>query len=143
MGISFDTDRATSTSEKMNPSQVPTRPKTYNPELEKDAMEWIKIFVPEFEIPSGMDAVHQALKDGVVLCKVMEALNDGEKVSFDESDSSFKHMENIGKFLDAAEKYGVNEVHLFQTIDLFEKLNMAGVISGLYALGRKAGSKGK
>lgn len=106
-------------------------------------MEWIKIFVPEFEIPSGMDAVHQALKDGVVLCKLMEALNDGKKVGFYESDLSFKHLENIGKFLDEAEKYGVDAVNLFQTIDLFEKLNMAGVISGLYALGRKAGSKGK
>ena len=54
-----------------------------------------------------------------------------------------KQMENIGKFLDAADKYGVKKNDKFLTVDLYEAQNMAAaVINGLYALGRKAKSTG-
>jgi len=36
-------------------------------------------------------------------------------------------MENIGKFLDACEKFGVVKGDLFQTVDLYENQNMAQV----------------
>ena len=52
-------------------------------------------------------------------------------------------MENIGKFLDAANAYGLAKNDTFQTVDLYEAQNMAAVINGLQALARKAQSKGK
>lgn len=36
-------------------------------------------------------------------------------------------MENIGKFLDACETYGVNKLDLFQTVSLYEATNMPQV----------------
>ena len=50
---------------------------------------------------------------------------------------AFKQMENIGLFLAAAEKYGVSKTDLFQTVDLFEKTNMASVLTTLHSLGRR------
>lgn len=32
----------------------------------------------------------------------------------------FKQMENISQFLTAAEKYGIKQSDMFQTVDLFE-----------------------
>ena len=45
-------------------------------------------------------------------------------------------MENIGKFLQGCENYGVNKTDLFQSVDLFENQNMDAVIKGIVALGR-------
>jgi hypothetical protein len=46
-------------------------------------------------------------------------------------------MENIGNFLSACEKFGVPKSDLFQTVDLYEAENLAQVITGLRAVGRK------
>ena len=105
-------------------------------------MAWIKSYVPDFNPPSGMDAVHTALKDGVVLCKLISALS-GKNVKFNTMKMAFKQMENVGKFLDAIAEYGVQKSDSFQTVDLYEKQNMAQVILTIHALGRKAGSKGQ
>ena len=59
------------------------------------------------------------------------------KVKHNTSKMAFKQMENIGKFLDASEKYGVQRLDLFQTVDLYEGQNMPQVINGIHALGRQ------
>lgn len=51
-------------------------------------------------------------------------------------------MENIGNFLDAVYKFGVAKNDMFQTVDLYEGVNMPQVITGIHSLGRKAGTKG-
>ena len=48
-------------------------------------------------------------------------------------------MENIAKFLVAAEDYGLKKTDLFQTMDLYEKTNMPQVVSAIYTFGRKVG----
>lgn len=37
-------------------------------------------------------------------------------------------MENIGKFLEACDSYGVQKADLFQTVDLYEGTNIPQVI---------------
>lgn len=54
----------------------------------------------------------------------------------------FLMMENISSFLQACVAYGVKPADLFQTVDLYEKQNMVSVLSGIYALGRKAQTNG-
>ena len=61
----------------------------------------------------------------------------GNNVKCNTSKMAFKQMENIGNFLSACENLGINKVDLFQTVDLYEKQNMAQVVSGIHALGRK------
>jgi len=114
----------------------------YDPAVEKETMEWIASYVADFDPPSGSENVQTALKDGVVLCKLMGELS-GTPIKFNTSKMAFKQMENIGKFLEAADKYGVAKSDTFQTVDLYEGGNMVAVINGIHSLGRKAQSKGQ
>jgi hypothetical protein len=46
-------------------------------------------------------------------------------------------MENIARFAQAARNYGLSDSETFQTVDLYEKMNLHQVIICLFALGRK------
>ena len=48
----------------------------------------------------------------------------------------FKVMENITSFQTAIKKYGVPELDVFQTVDLYEKKDIGQVTQCLFALGR-------
>merc|ERR1711956_70211 len=63
----------------------------------------------------------EALKDGVILCRVMNALCPGAITKINTSGASFKLMENISRFHAALVNYGVDKEDIFQTNDLFEK----------------------
>ena len=52
-------------------------------------------------------------------------------------ENSFKLMENISRFAQAARAYGLSDSETFQTVDLYEKMNLHQVILCLFALGRK------
>ena len=46
-------------------------------------------------------------------------------------------MENIARFAQAARAYGLSDAETFQTVDLYEKMNLHQVVLCLFALGRK------
>jgi hypothetical protein len=52
-------------------------------------------------------------------------------------ENGFKLMENISRFAQAARTYGLSDAETFQTVDLYEKMNLHQVILCLFALGRK------
>lgn len=108
-------------------------------------MEWVQSYVPDSGVGGLSDAndIQEKLKDGVVLCKLLNALTPYSIKKFNTSKMAFKQMENIGLALAAMENYGVSKIDLFQTVDLFEGQNMALVITTIHALGRKTGGKGK
>merc|ERR1719318_16727 len=88
------------------------------------------------------EQLHHALKDGQLLCKLINTLNPNSVPKVNSGKMAFHQMENIGKFLNAAEKYGCRKDDLFQTVDLYERTNMPQVIQGIHALGRRAQSAG-
>ena len=112
--------------------------------VEKKAMTWIKSYVSDFSPPSGVDDVHAALEDGVVLCKLFNAVaGKANPIQFNEEGQMvFVKIERIGLFVDAITSYGVQQKYIFQTIDLYEKKNMWAVILGLRALADKAAEQG-
>jgi len=116
---------------------------SYDEVLEQEAVGWIRSYVPELAEVKGQKDTHEVLQDGVVLCKLINALEPGSIKRISESKMAFKQMENIGKFLDAIDRYGVSKSDSFQTVDLYENTNMNVVILAIHALGRKAGAKGK
>eukprot|EP00052_Salpingoeca_macrocollata_P000714 m.21922 g.21922 ORF g.21922 m.21922 type:complete len:186 (+) comp10802_c0_seq1:1382-1939(+) len=110
----------------------------YDPELEGQARMWL-------EALTGMaigEDFHEGLKDGVILCKALNVLAPGAIKKINESKMPFKMMENIGKYLEAAEAYGVQRLDNFQTVDLYEAKNMTQVVDGIHALGRAAQAHG-
>ena len=69
-----------------------------------------------------------ALKNGKVLCKLINAIKPGSVKKINENKMTFKEMENINCFLSACEEIGVKKVDLFQTVDLYEGQNIPQVI---------------
>lgn len=82
------------------------------------------------------------LKDGVVLCGLINKIAPGSVKRVNKKGGNFALMENIEAFQKAIKAYGVPEEEVFQTSDLFEARNIKAVVKSLYALGRTCLNKG-
>eukprot|EP00300_Choanocystis_sp_HF-7_P030167 c38933_g1_i1.p1 GENE.c38933_g1_i1~~c38933_g1_i1.p1 ORF type:complete len:247 (-),score=46.76 c38933_g1_i1:50-760(-) len=111
----------------------------YDHALEEQARDFIATKTGVV-IPAGPDMVAEALKSGVVLCQLINTLRPGSVAKINTNKMPFMMMENIGKYLEACERYGVRRAELFQTVDLYEKQNMTAVITNILAVARVAGA---
>jgi len=100
---------------------------------EKEAKEWIETVLGE-KFPPG--SYEDALQDGQMLCRLINKLKPGSVAKINSSGGQFKLMENITNFQKAIQAYGVAKIDLFQTVDLWEKKDIAQVTSTIFALGR-------
>jgi len=99
---------------------------------------WIEA-VTKRKLESDLQA---ALKSGVVLCELMNAIWPGSISKIQQSSMPFVQRENIVAYLNACKAKGMRETDLFVTGDLFEGANMVSVVDQLCALGYLAASKG-
>ncbi|UJR35235.1 hypothetical protein I4U23_028000 [Adineta vaga] len=107
-------------------------------DLDREAQEWIEAVIGE-KFPNL--PYEDALKDGVLLCKLMNKLQPGAIAKICTSGGGFKLRENVSAFQTAARSYGLPDSELFQTVDLFEKRNIPQVTQCIHALGRHAQKK--
>ncbi|XP_016942999.3 muscle-specific protein 20 [Drosophila suzukii] len=105
-----------------------------NPEMDKEAQEWIEAIISE-KFPAGQ-SYEDVLKDGQVLCKLINVLSPNAVPKVNSSGGQFKFMENINNFQKALKEYGVADIDVFQTVDLYEKKDIANVTNTIFALGR-------
>ncbi|CAF0925330.1 unnamed protein product [Brachionus calyciflorus] len=110
-----------------------------DPKEERQAKEWIEAVIEE-KFPNGK--YEDALKDGVILCKLMNKLKPGIIAKFNTSGSEYVLRDNISQFLTAAAKYGVLRNDLFQTVDLFDQKDIALVTQSIRAVCRQAQRNG-
>merc|ERR1711937_169217 len=82
------------------------------------------------------------LKDGSVLCKLINRLRPGSVKKINTMNAPFKQRENIEMFLKGCESYGLVPQDLFQVNDLYENKNLYMVVDNLYALGGLAQRQG-
>ncbi|KAJ2747813.1 Protein kinase of the Mitotic Exit Network [Coemansia sp. BCRC 34301] len=80
--------------------------------------------------------LRDSLRDGVVLCHLINTLRPGAIKRINTRSLPFTQMENIGNFLAAARKLGLESSDLFQTVDLYEGKNMPRVIMTLLTIAR-------
>jgi len=115
----------------------------YSVEQEKQCREWIEAVIEDelSEQDIGMHMFAASLKNGVVLCRLLNALS-GYNIKFNTGNMAFKQMENIEKFLTGCKKFGLKDGDLFQTADLYECQNMSQVIVALYSLSSYAAKSG-
>ncbi|XP_051538211.1 transgelin-3-like [Myxocyprinus asiaticus] len=119
--------------------------KKYDPELEERLVQWIiaqcgdSVGKPQ----PGKQGFQQWLKDGCILCELINSLyKDSKPVKkIASSGMAFKQMEQISQFLGAAERYGVTKSDMFQTVDLWEGKDLAAVQMTLMCLGSLAVTK--
>ncbi|KAF1491074.1 Transgelin-2, partial [Pygoscelis antarcticus] len=97
----------------------------YDPELEQVLVRWIlaQCGGDVAQPAPGRDGFQQWLKDGTVLCRLINSLHprgQGPVAKIQASAMAFKQMEQISQFLQAAERYGIAATDIFQTVDLWE-----------------------
>ncbi|KAH3830079.1 muscle-specific protein 20-like [Dreissena polymorpha] len=126
----------------------------YSLELEQEARQWIEevlgkplVAGADPHTPLGEERFQAALKDGVLLCELINTLKPGsvKKIHRVESGSfkQFRDMENIDNFLKAIESYGVAVTDKFGTANLTDRNNgMAIVLNCIHAVGRSAQKNG-
>lgn len=119
----------------------------FDAELANECFEWMREVLKDGghgDEADKLTTVHvsadviKPLKDGQILCKLINVIKPGTVKKINTSTMAFKQMENINSFLTGAEKLGCAKRDLFQTVDLYEGQNPAQVINGITALGRKA-----
>ncbi|XP_014209280.1 muscle-specific protein 20 [Copidosoma floridanum] len=104
-----------------------------DPQQEKEAQEWIEAIIGrKFSSP-----FEDYLRDGQVLCELINKIQPGCISKINTSGGEFKMMENINKFQKAIKDYGVPDIDVFQTVELWEKKDIGQVITTLFALGRE------
>eukprot|EP00005_Dracoamoeba_jomungandri_P003028 CAMPEP_0174260498 /NCGR_PEP_ID=MMETSP0439-20130205/9766_1 /TAXON_ID=0 /ORGANISM="Stereomyxa ramosa, Strain Chinc5" /LENGTH=203 /DNA_ID=CAMNT_0015344751 /DNA_START=1 /DNA_END=612 /DNA_ORIENTATION=+ len=107
----------------------------YDPALEREVRSWI-----QRETGQNVSGdFHTGLKDGVLLCNLMNRLSPGSVKKINTGRMPFLQMENIAAFLAAAKAAGMADHDLFQTVDLYEAKNMTQVVLTLAAISRHFG----
>jgi len=106
-----------------------------SPQVEKAVLDWIFGSIGE---PTPEGTFEDNLRDGVALCKLINKLKPGSVDKIATGGSGYVLMENINKFIKAAQDYGVAHDQLFRTVDLYEKKNIPEVTGGIIAVARKA-----
>ncbi|KAI1722170.1 calponin homology (CH) domain-containing protein [Ditylenchus destructor] len=110
----------------------------FEPPLAHEILAWISNLTSEPINTSGEpENFTDVLQDGLILCKLANALSPGSVKKVNTSSMAFKKMENISFFLNFAGQY-VDKSELFQTVDLYEKQDPNAVLVCLSALARKS-----
>lgn len=105
-----------------------------DPVKDKEAQGWIEALLG-LAFPANV-SYDDVLKDGQVLCRLINKIKPGSVAKINESGGQFKMMENINNFQKALGAYGVPDQDMFQTVDLYEKKDISQVTNTLFALGR-------
>ncbi|KAE8631773.1 hypothetical protein XENTR_v10001297 [Xenopus tropicalis] len=110
----------------------------YDPQKETELKVWI-------EEVTGMSIgpdFQKGLKDGVILCELMNKLRPHSIPKVNVSRQNWHQLENLSNFIKAMNLYGMKSVDLFEANDLFENGNMTQVQVSLLALAGLAKSRG-
>ncbi|KAJ6658422.1 hypothetical protein lerEdw1_020126 [Lerista edwardsae] len=110
----------------------------YDPQVEEDLRNWI-------EEVTGMSIganFQLGLKDGIILCELINKLQPGSVKKINQSKLNWHQLENIGNFIKAIQHYGMKPHDIFEANDLFENGNMTQVQTSLVALAGLAKTKG-
>ena len=110
----------------------------YDPQKEAELRSWIEGLTglsigPDFQ---------KGLKDGIILCTLMNKLQPGSIPKISRSMQKWHQLENLSSVIKAVVSYGMNPVHLFEANDLFESGNLTRVQASLLALAGKVKTEG-
>jgi hypothetical protein len=105
-------------------------------EQKTEILDWIEAVTGE-KVPRDQP-FEKVLKDGVILCNMMNKLIPGSVKRINKKGSNFQLMENHAAFQKGMKQFGVPDDEIFQTVDLFEARNVKQVVKSLGALARIA-----
>ncbi|KAF7551398.1 hypothetical protein G7046_g7742 [Stylonectria norvegica] len=98
-----------------------------------EAKEWIEDVIQKTLPP--IVGLEEALRDGVTLAEVVEALNPDKRFRiFHHPRLQFRHSDNIAIFFRYLDEVELPDLFRFELIDLYEKKNIPKVIYCIHAL---------
>lgn len=98
-----------------------------------EAKEWIEDII-EKPIPRIVE-LDEALRDGVILAEVVQALNAGRRYKiFQHPKLQYRHSDNIAIFFNYLSDVELPDLFRFELVDLYEKKNIPKVIYCIHAL---------
>ena len=106
-------------------SSPPSDRTTIDRTAEAAALAWIG---QKLRRPSLADAALESLRDGVVLCELVNTLRPGSVENISSSKMAFHQRVNIQAFISALPSFGVPEAAGFETADLYEEKNSRAVV---------------
>ncbi|GLD69518.1 calponin-1, partial [Lates japonicus] len=102
----------------------------YDPQKEEELRMWIQDVTGK----RMGDNFMESLKDGVLLCELINVLQPGSVKKINHSSQNWHQLENIGNFVRAITEYGLKPHDIFEANDLFENVNHTQVQCTLIAL---------
>jgi len=105
----------------------------YDVNAEHEAKVWIEGITGE---SFGDQSFGDFLKDGQILCKLVNKIRPGSIKKVHKMKMPFMQMENICFFLQGARSIGLADHDCFETVDLYEQKDLGIVVQGLHAFGR-------
>eukprot|EP01041_Mallomonas_annulata_P009333 gene9333-19375_t len=107
----------------------------YDAEAIDELVLWMEtILGVSKDIPPS--ALAQCLKDGIILCNLINSIKPGSIPRVNNSDLPYKQRENITGFLKACIAFGVKDTDMCDLNDIFEEKNTHRVLRCLFALGK-------
>jgi len=104
-----------------------------NVQLEQEIKQWIESVTGE-KLSGGLG---EALKNGVVLCNLINKLKPNTIKKINKATAAFSQMENINSFLNACKSLGLSEGDLFMSNDLYSEKNLSQVLVTIQSLRKK------
>ncbi|XP_062381254.1 calponin-2 [Sardina pilchardus] len=110
----------------------------YDPQREEELRIWIE------DVTGGSigEDFQKGLKNGVVLCELINKLQPGSVKKVNNSTQNWHQLENLTNFIKGITVYGLKPHDIFEANDLFESGNMTQVQTTLLALAGMAKTKG-
>lgn len=109
-----------------------------------EAQQWIEGCLGE-ELEFGVVEMEEGLRNGVVLAKLVRALEGSQAVRriYQAAKLDFRHSDNINIFSDFVRKEGLPEGFIFELTDLYNKKNIPKVIYCIHALSHLLARRGR
>lgn len=120
----------------------------FSVERAQECLDWIEaVTEKKIDYPEGSALRDQQdfgiiLKNGALLCELINKLRPGSVKKVNTMNAPFKQRENIELYLKGCENYGLHAQDLFQVNDLFEAKNLYMISDNLFALGGLAQRNG-
>nr|AGN29586.1 calponin-3 [Acartia pacifica]AGN29587.1 calponin-3 [Acartia pacifica] len=119
----------------------------FNMDRARECMMWVEEVLGKKMEPESSEMKDQyefanILKNGVILCELINAIEPGSVKKINTMNAPFKQRENIEMYLKACTNYGLKEQDLFQVNDLYENKNLYMIVDNFYSLGGLTQKKG-
>jgi len=115
--------------ESLNESLAQKLASKYDHSLEGTIRQWMSGLVEHPDLLDSSVSLQALLKDGVIICELMNKLVPNAIKRINRTTLPFKQMENISNYAAVCESMGLSESERFRTVDIYDGKDMNCVMN--------------